>query len=754
MQLSNASPYPIQYDLSNCEHEPLPFIATVQSHACLVACKVQDWTITQVSSNAGELLGIAATDLLQQPLGNKFPETTFASILSAVAKGNEYLAANPVRINMPNGQAQNWLNCLIHPQGEVYVLEFEPFDEDTINYRMQRTISEAMYRIQYSETLQEVFQTAAEELKSIIGYDRVMIYQFDEAGHGTVMAEAKEPALEAFLGLRYPASDIPPQARALFLKNPARIISDVLAEPAQILPPISPLTGQPLDLTDFVGRGVSPIHLEYLRNMGVRASMSIAIVFEEKLWGLISCHHYSPKSTGHFKRTTAWFLGKLISGHLSLRSANEHRKSVMKANVVKSKLFEQMSVNWDLVEGLTTGPVTMLDLHDSGGAAIFHEGKLNVLGEAPPKPALQELIKWLDGNLQETVYSTNELPKHFAPARDWKDKACGLLAVRLSNDAPSDYLLWFRPEVIQTVNWGGNPSKAVTKTADNVRISPRKSFSKWTELVQNTAKPWLDYELETVVSLRNDVKDFIFQKYRQVQQTNKELTEAYEDMEAFSYSISHDLRAPLRTIEGYSDLLLEDYGEVLGENGNHFISTIKDSAAKLNELIIGLLAYTRAKRQQLILNSVSLDEVVRLESNLLMQDALRQSRNIELRIGENLPTVLADKPALTILVKNLLSNAFKYTTNSNPSIIEIGGDQSEGYVSFYVRDNGIGFDMQYTDRIFGVFNRLVNDDQFEGTGIGLAIVKRIIEKHGGAISVESVPNQGTTFFVRMPNIDH
>jgi len=749
MQLSPASPYPVQYDLSNCANEPINFIATFQAHACLVACRASDWTVTQASSNSFPLLGLHLEAVLHQRFFDQIPDSAAASILTAIAKGSEYLAANPVQVNFSRNGQPNWLNCLIHPQGEQVIFEFEPFDEDVLDFSVQRKLSGAMQRIQHCESLAAVLQASAEELKSIIGYDRVMIYRFDEEGHGMVAAEAREPHLEPLLGLHYPASDIPAQARALFMKNPARIITDVNTTPALIQPPVSPVTGQPLDLTDCTGRGVSPIHLEYLGNMGVRASMSIAIVFEEKLWGLIACHHYSPKVTGHFKRHTAWFLGQVIGTHLGLKSVAAYRQSVMKAGTIKSKLFEQMSVNWDLFEGLAKGSTTLLDLTDCGGAAIYHEGKLALLGKTPDKAAVVKLMHWMDDEISAVVFGTHELPRRYPPAAAWKGVAAGLLAVRLSN-VPGDYLLWFRPEVVQTVHWSGNPEKAVTKEAGNIRLSPRKSFEKWSQLVEGTSQPWQAFELEAALALRNDVKDFIFQKYREVQQTNRELTEAYDDLEAFSYSISHDLRAPLRTIGGYADLLKENYGEVLDEGGQHLLETIKDNSAKLTDLISGLLAYTRAGKKNLILNHIPLGEVVRHELKPLMDIARQQGRAIELQISEDLPTVVADKPALVILIKNLLSNAFKYTAHSNPSIIEIGGSAANGAAQFYIKDNGIGFDMQHAGRIFGVFNRLVNDEHFEGTGIGLAIVKRIIEKHNGSITVKSTPNKGTAFFVRLP----
>ncbi len=750
MRPSVDSPYSVPYDLSNCASEPISFISTVQAHSCILACRESDWEVLQVSENSQTHLGHPAADLTGQGLHKFLPDDAFASILMATTRGGEYMAANPVRIRLPLDGRVNWLNCLIYRQEGQYILEFEPFDEDTVNYAMQRSISEAIQRIQQCESLQSVLQASAEEVKRITGYDRVMIYRFDEDGHGTVLSEAKELQLEAFLGLRFPASDVPAQARALFMKNPARIITDVLATPALLQPYLSPLTGQPLDQTHCAGRGVSPIHLEYLNNMGVRASMSIAITSEGKLWGLIACHHYSPKLTGHFKRHTAWFMGQLISTHIGMQTVMAYRQSVMQASLVKSKLFEQMAANWDLYEGLTATDTNMLDLVHCGGAAIYHESRITLLGNTPTKEQLLGLLYWMDRQVVMLVYHTHELAKYYPPANEFKQVAAGVLAVRLSN-VPGDYLLWFRPEVTQTVHWAGNSEKAVTMQDGQVRLSPRQSFEIWSQLESGTSQPWQPYEVETAMALRNDVKDFIFQKYREVQQTNRDLTEAYDDLETFSYSVSHDLRAPLRTIEAYADILKEDHHLALGEEGLDLLNSIKTSASRLGELIAGLLAYTRAGRKSLILNMLSLQEVIDNEAKHLLEDAWRNGRDVKLKIQDMLPHVVADKPALSIVINNLLSNAIKYSVNANPAIIEVGGELTNGNVRFFVRDNGIGFDMQHAGRIFGVFNRLVNEEQFEGTGIGLAIVKRIVEKHGGSISVESAPGKGAMFYVSLPN---
>ncbi len=208
----------------------------------------------------------------------------------------------------------------------------------------------------------------------------------------------------------------------------------------------------------------------------------------------------------------------------------------------------------------------------------------------------------------------------------------------------------------------------------------------------------------------------------------------------FSYSLSHDLR-PLRTIEGLVNILKEDYGHLLNDEGHEVLRTINDNAAKMNAFISDLLVYFRSGKSQLITNHLSLAELVQEELQILLPDAEQQNSKVEIKIHDQLPDLVADRPSLSVVLKNLLSNALKYSRKSSPSFIEIGGNQVNNNTIFYVRDNGVGFDMQHAERIFGVFP----DDEFEGTGVGLAVVKRIVHRHGGTITVESERKRGNPF---------
>jgi light-regulated signal transduction histidine kinase (bacteriophytochrome) len=740
--------YSIEYDLTNCDQEPIHIIRAVQGHACLLGVDTESLKILHASENTAEILGIDHQKLLGQQLQNYLAD----EVLIQLRAGNdqvEFSDINPITVPYFAGRrlAQPY-NLVAHLQGEITILEFEAQEPKMSSSQFLQQSDRAIQKIQSSTSLQAVFDQTVEEIKRLTGYDRVMLYQFDEEHNGTVIAEARESALEPFLHLRYPATDIPRQARALFVRNQVRIIVDTHARPSMIRTGAEVQAAGPLDLSDSVARGVSPIHIEYLQNMGVRASMSVSIVVDGDLWGLIACHHYSPKLVDYRLRNMIRFLGRIISGHLALQEAHDFREQILQANIIRSQLFEQMSRDWDILGGLLKQELTLLDLNQSTGAAIYLDGALHKIGECPPDDAIMELIEWLNTEIEESIFQTNQLSAHWPPAYNFKGTAAGLLALQIAH-TPAEYILWFRPEVIQSVSWAGNPEKSVTQLEDGkIRLSPRKSFEKWKQLVKDTAKPWSKHHFTTAIALRNDIKEIIIQKYQEIRQLNKELTEAYSDLESFSYSVSHDLRAPLRTIEGFSEILREDYADKLDDYGRRVLDIISSSVGKMNNFINDLLALSKISRTEMLINEIDLQKEVQF---LWEAIDVQERSKVNLVIQEQLPALSAEATGIRQLLRNLLSNAVKYSRHQDGAIIEVGGYQKRESTIIFVKDNGIGFDPRYNEKIFEVFSRLVSDNEYEGTGVGLAIVKKVMEKHRGSVWAESAPGQGSVFYCEFPS---
>ena len=745
--MSYHNPYVRQYDLSNCDEEPIHQIRLVQSHATLFAEDVRTGRIVFAADNSLEVLGVPHHALLGKTPASLLAEATLMEVHRASAE-QDFGRYNPLRPQLVNDPSGMDLHLIVHEHDGMRLYEFEPRHPEVSSIDFIDQVDTATQRIQNAGDIQRVFDTTVREVQRLTGHDRVMLYRFDAEGHGEVIAEQRRPDLEPFLNLRYPATDIPEPARRLFVATGTRLTADVNDTPARIHPMVHPDTGAPLDLTYGVTRGVSPIHVEYLRNMGVGATLSIAIVEDGKLWGLIACHHYSAKFVDFKLRKILRFFAKIISGHLSLQNALDFRKSVLRVNRVKTQLFEQMAGDWDILKGLTQGERTLLDLNEAEGAVVHLDGELHRVGQTPSDATVHRVIDWLHEHTEGPVWHTDSIRRHLANGSD--HNLGGVLSIPIGK-APKEYVLWFKPPQTKVVSWGGRPDKVLEEDeAGNVRVSPRKSFAKWQQRVEGISEPWARYEVDAALALRSDITDFIAQKYDEVRQLNQSLSESYGELESFSYSVSHDLRTPLRSIEGFVQILKEDYGEQLDEYGRELIETILSSTGKMHDFIHDILNYSRLGRNELRIGPVPLNELVQgiFQKNRVSPD--NRERELEFS-ADDLPIVEGDVRMLDQVFNNLIGNAVKYSANRSPSVVRVERLPAEPqWVKIAVRDNGIGFDMVYAEKVFDVFTRLVSDEEFQGTGVGLGIVKKVVQRHRGRIWVESEPGEGTSFFVELP----
>ena len=742
-------PYAQQYDLMNCDDEPIQFIRLVQPHACLLAVDMKLDRIVFASENTQQHLGIDFKELLNQPLQVLLGEETIHAIRAA-GESQDFHRSNPFRPLFAKGHRV--LNMIVHEHEGMRILEFEPRDQYASSTEFIDRVDDATQRIQSADTIEEVFQTVVEQVQQLTGHDRVMLYRFDEEGHGSVVAEEHLSHVSPFLGIHFPNTDIPAQARRLFVKNQTRITVDTQAEQVRLFPILHPETGEALDLTYGVTRGVSPVHIEYLQNMGVRSTLSIAIVLDGELWGLIACHHYQPKFIDFRTRKIIRFFAKIVSGHLSLQAALEFRKSVLRSNRIKTRLFEQMSDDWNIVDGLTAGEQTILDLNESHGAILSFENHTIRLGVTPDDADLEKIMDFLNADPQRPLYKTDSLKREIRGISDPEDHAAGMMAVKIGKNS-NEYVLWFKPAQTNTVVWGGKPGHVIEETdAGNKRLTPRKSFAKWQEQVAGISSPWARHEVDTALAIRADIIDFIVQKYDEVRRLNHSLTESYDELETFSYSVSHDLRTPLRSIEGFTQILMEDYGDKLDEDGRQIINTILNSTAKMNNFIKDILSFSRIGRQEMTMARVSLGPIVRSAAEQVQSMEDYRNAAIDLKIQGEFGQVMGEPSMLLQLFENLIGNAVKYSSLRELPVVTVEGQLVEGgqWVEVRVTDNGIGFDMEFADKIFDVFTRLVGENEFQGTGVGLAVSKRVVERHGGKIWANSEPGKGTTFFIQFP----
>lgn len=731
------------YDLTNCDAEPLRFIRSCQSHAIVLVAEVDNLRVIGASENARDRFGEAANDLLGLTLGEVLNEELFSQIQTAV-RNNAYDNVNPIMYAAlrPSGVMRE--NVLLHPTGEHLILEFEERDESFQHARHLTGIDHALRKIQAGQSEEEIFRTTVKEVKQVAGYDRVMLYRFDDEYNGEVIAEEKEPGMPPYLNLRYPHTDIPEQARKLYLEQQLRHIvsTDASAESFIVF-----IDDAPVNLSPAANRGVSPIHLEYLRTMGVGASMSIAIIVEGRLWGLLACHHRTRKLVDYRLRMTIGFLGRVISGHIAMHQGSKMRGEILSTNLVRSKLMDQMNASLDLKTALFDKSLTLLDLIRAEGVVMKLGEEITTLGSAPSQETILAIEAFLEEK-QENVYHTNALSQELPEIADQADVVSGILAIRIGRKPP-EYIIWVRPEKLTTVTWGGSPQQRKIIEDGAVRLHPELSFARWTEEQRGLSEEWEQHYIDSGLALRNDIKEVILQKYQEIRELNDNLVSAYDELESFSYTVSHDLRAPLRSIKGFAEILQEDYLNSLDDYGQYALTTIINNIGKMNGFINDILAFSQLGQSELVADEVELEGIIRD----LWKDLEGDKTEIALKVKLDHPVLRGDYHQIRQVFLNLISNSIKYARKEVSSWIRIQSSLEEDRLVLIIEDNGIGFNMKYAERIFAVFSRLVSDDAYEGTGVGLAIVKRIVDKHQGTIEVSSELGVGTRFILSFPAID-
>ncbi|RCJ21747.1 cyanobacterial phytochrome A [Nostoc sp. ATCC 43529] len=738
---------PFEVDLTNCDREPIHIPGYIQPHGVLLALQEPELTILQCSNNTYSLIGIEPEYLLNQPLSN-FLESEQINFLKDCLSQDDLELVNPLEIIIKARIENLHYDAIMHRINKILVLELEPTFLEKTNgfFKFYHLVKQAISKLQVASCVLELSQILAQEVKKITGFERVMIYRFDEDWNGAVIAEQKPEYLTSYLGLHYPASDIPVQARQLYSQNWLRLIPNADYQPAAILPTNNPVTGQPLDLSKSVLRSVSPLHVEYMHNMGVTASMSISIIKNQKLWGLIACHHQSPKYVPYEIRNACEFLGQITSVELSAKEDSEDSEYKIQLKSVHSKLVEYMSAENNFIEGLIQHQPNLLNLVNAQGAVVYFEKEYFAVGDTPEKSDIQNLIEWIYQNVQEETFYTDSLSKIYPEAEKFRDVASGLMALSFSR-VQKNYVLWFRPEVVRTVNWGGNPHKPVEVTGNgNLRLSPRKSFDLWKETVRLKSLSWKACEVNAALELRSAIIGVVLRKADELAQLNIELERSNNELDAFAYIASHDLKEPLRGIHNYSNFLIEDYGEILNEEGREKLRTLIRLTQRMEDLIDSLLHFSRLGRVDLSMQQTDINSVV--QRNLDLLSARIEEMGVEIRIPRSLPTVYCDRVQVGEVFNNLIANAIKY--NDKPEKwIEIGYIEaaSPAAVTFYVRDNGIGIREKHFEAIFRIFKRLHGPSKYGGgTGAGLTITKKIVERHGGKIWVESTYGEGSTFY--------
>jgi chemotaxis family two-component system sensor kinase Cph1 len=646
---------------------------------------------------------------------------------------------------------------IVHLSGDRLVLELETATTpDDLRFTdFYRQVRDAVDRLQHATTAQELCTVTAEEVRHMTGFDRVMAYRFDRDDHGHVIAETRRPELESYLDLHYPASDIPAQARRLYTANWLRMIVDVAYRPVAIVG--GDAQDEPLDLSFSVLRSVSPIHVEYLRSMGIHASMSISVVVEGRLWGMFICHHYSTRFVPYEVRTACEFLAQALSWQIGARERADRAERSGAAEAELRALVQAMSTTTHFMEALASEPELLLRLVDATGAAIVHGGTTTLFGATPSEGDVAALALRLRGDPDERAVARESLAELMPAMRRHAACASGLLAVPLVKEKGS-YVLWFRPEVVQTVHWAGDPNRSISLEDGAPRLSPRGSFALWKETVRGRSLPWQPWEVDIAVDFARSLAAIELRRAEELERLNAELRTTSDKLrdadlakDNFLATMSHELRNPLNAMLGWLRLLRS--GQLPPERHEHALETVERNARQQAKLVDDLLDVSRiiSGKLRLDLQPVNLLEVVETALEGVRPSADAKHLRLDTALDPRAAIIMGDAARLQQVVWNLLSNAIKFTPKGGRVrvLLTLQGSSAE----IVVADNGEGIEADLLPHVFERFRQgqLGPSRTHHGLGLGLSIVRHLVELHGGTVSARSEGrDKGSAFIVRLP----
>jgi len=496
------------FDSDFCGSLALHHINSIQDYGYLLVLDKSDLSIIQASENLSDVLHKSIQDLVGTSLAEYFSEEELDKILQISNAG--LTSRIPLTLTSAESFGADRFQVLQHTKKDSILLELEKTDKDTTRSFTEvfQTVKYISAAIEQAETVQEVCDTAIRELRKLSGFDGVLMYKFDGDWNGTVIAEDKSSKLEPYLSQTFPASDVPKQARELYLRNPYRLIPNRAYTPVRLYPVINPLTNAFTDLSDCNLRGVAAVHLEYMKNMNVNASMSIRVIHNQSLWGLISCHHIAEKYISYELCSIFEWLSELISSRVTLILNKEEYRLTHDLQERRIALTDRIYAENLITRALLNDDTeNILDLFKASAAVVTLNGRVEARGDIPPNDDVDNLMLWLEGKNMNGVYATTHLAGIYDDAAAYADQASGILVIPINSDK-GDFVVCFRPEVIEDIHWGGDPNQAINFEKDGKNYHPRNSFKLWKQTVTQHSLPWTKQELEVAESLRNFLFEF------------------------------------------------------------------------------------------------------------------------------------------------------------------------------------------------------------------------------------------------------
>lgn len=767
--LSASHPLP-----ARCIDEPIHRPGLVQPHGGLLVCDAAA-TITHASDNVGLWVGRGAQACLGVPLAQLFDGPTTTALQQTCARANSEDAVLLAGVALADAGAATLDLTVTRTAHRVFVeLEAAAAEGDDVlaaSHLGGAEVGQFFAQLQQSARhlaatpgSVALCQTLCREARKIFGYDRVLVYQFDRHWNGTVMAESRGEFYRPLLGHKFPEGDIPAQARAIFLRQGLRMIPDACAS----MVPLCGADAGAVDMTPLLARAPSPVHLEYMRNMQTRASLTVSLKLDGRLWGLVACHHATPRYLCARSRSAAELLVSHAGALLQQKLRQDGEAERTRLCRLQQRVVAQLQGADDVFEGLCRGEVNVNAINASGGGCAIHlNGLWRTLGDVPPQAVCDEVVRWLLAGEPMDVRAVENLADHVPAVADHLDRACGLMALSLPQDGRA-YVLWFRPEWVRETTWAGNPHEHVdvqiSAETGAAHLHPRKSFENYREVMRGHSVPISPQEMDAARALRKGVIEFDLTRsvalergLRQAAEAERVRAEQAVALREHVLSIvSHDLRNPLGAIELTCQLARRRLRRraVPPDLAGHLklLDNVERAGRRMRGLVEDILTVSKMEAGQVPLERAEVDGRALLQEVQQMLAPVAENQQLRLEVHPEAQAVRcnADPERLMQVLSNLVSNAMKFSPQGGTITLHVAEAPQDDAALFEVRDDGPGVAEADRERIFDTFWQADGETAKKGLGLGLSIVKRIVEAHGGGVWVQGRPGRGSTFAFTCP----
>jgi chemotaxis family two-component system sensor kinase Cph1 len=724
-----------------CHEEPIHIPGYIQSFGYLIGIDAESKTISFFSENISDIFNIENSETFFGKKLTDFPELFQTIMASDIFESLE---------NLIRRDNETYFDRILIGNKEYHFSVFR--SQDHIFFEFEAVIGNPNKRItnKYDnfyiiDNEKEIWDQLLGTLFNIINYDRIMVYKFMEDGSGKVIAEKTNDNLESYLGLHYPESDIPRQARELYRKKRKRIFSNVYSEPVKIICKKI----DKIDLTFVASRAMSPIHGQYIKNSGASSSFSISIIIDDKLWGLVTCQNSEAKHIDLEDRVQAGIFTVLASNAYSSFKAKKELEYRLDLSLRASQLKAEFLKYNTLFESLVENKSAIRNLPEADGLAVVSENYIVTDGVAPKHEAIHKIVDWAYQNTEEMLFISRSFLKDFGEELGL-DETVGGIVIYFVEKSKNELLIWFRKEFDDHINWAGNPEKKIGVFSQNGEekniVSPRTSFEVFKEDIKGSSRRWSSRNEIAIQSIRDVILETSHRQYVTIKRLNEQLKKVNEELDSFSYTISHDLGTPLTVMKLNAQMLLKSLSETSDKN-KHKISSIIDEIDNMAEMMNDVLQLSRAKHSEIQLENLETQQAI---EKITENAKLTFDSPNSIVIIKDCPNVLADKTLLHQVFLNIINNAIKYSSKQDQPEVLIEGMEDGEQVIYKITDNGIGIPETEKHRMFKIFNRMDNARKFKGNGIGLSIVHRIMNRIGGNVDYESSIN-GTCFILTFQN---